>query len=70
MRRLILAGLLAGAIGMLPNPQPADAAEELGRCAIRAVKSCDDDFPNDSPELIAIRGYCYMIRMGMCKIFG
>jgi hypothetical protein len=70
MKRLILAGIAAGSIGLLPNPQPADAAEKLTRCMLSAISTCDEAFPNDTPELIAIRGYCYMIRTGMCKIFG
>jgi hypothetical protein len=70
MRRLIITGLAAGAIGLLPNPRPADAADKAGKCAIQAVQSCSEEFSNESPELIAIRGYCYMIRTAMCMIFG
>ncbi|MCK5713214.1 MAG: hypothetical protein KAI25_10890 [Hyphomicrobiaceae bacterium] len=67
MKRLILAGIAAGSIGLLPNPQPADAAKKLMKCMLDAIESCDGAFGNDSPELIAVRGYCYMIRTGMCK---
>jgi hypothetical protein len=70
MKRLIIAALAAGVIGILPNPRPADATDKAGRCAIQAVNSCDNDFSDDSPELIAIRGYCYLIRSAICMFFG
>lgn len=61
MRRLTLATLLAlGAVTGTPAPARAD-------CVIDAVNSCDADFGGSSNYYtIAIRGWCYIIRTGMC----
>lgn len=62
MRKTILAGALAlGAILGSARPARAD-------CLSEAVASCNDDFGGaNNYYLIAIRGWCYMIRAGMCS---
>lgn len=70
MRKLILSALAAGAVGLLPNPTPADAQDtSLLECTKEAIASCDEDFKGDSIYMAAARGYCYMIRTGICKIY-
>ena len=67
MKTFIMSAVLAGVVALLPNPRPADAAEDrLGKCLLEAVRSCDKDFAGYEPYTIAARGYCYMIRTGMC----
>lgn len=68
MNKLIASAVLAGAMALLPNPQPADAAEKLDKCLFEAIRSCDEDFAGFDPYTIAARGYCYMIRTGMCYV--
>lgn len=61
MRRLILSAALAsGALVGSPRAARAD-------CLIEAVASCNEDFPANQKELVAIRGWCYLIRAGLCK---
>ncbi len=68
MRKLILTTTLVGALGALPAPTPADAATARD-CLVSAWHSCDKDFPSSNSErVIAIRGWCYLIRWGLCKI--
>jgi hypothetical protein len=69
MKRLVSAVALAAAVTMLPNPIPADAAVVRG-CLDREIASCDEDFPGASPDNVAIRGWCYIIRTAICEIFG
>ena len=73
MKRLIGALLLTGVVGMVANPMPADAqgtGDDLEyqavRCAREAEASCNEDFPPSDWRLIAIRGWCYIIRTGIC----
>lgn len=67
MNKLIVATLAAGAVGLLPNPTPADAQDhKLIDCLKEAIESCDEDFRGDSFYAVAIRGWCYTIRTGMC----
>ena len=66
MTRFITAALFAGAISMLPNPQPADAKSKVTSCLNEAIGSCDEDFQGSSFYIVSIRGYCYAIRAGMC----
>jgi hypothetical protein len=66
MKTLIMSAALAGVVALLPNPQPADATDRLGKCLIESVNTCDQDFAGYDPYTIAARGYCYMIRTGMC----
>ncbi len=62
MRTLILASALAlSGAALAPAPAHAD-------CLKDAIASCDKDFPPSSKELIAIRGWCYIIRGGMCAL--
>lgn len=68
MKQLIASALLVGALGVLTNPPPADAQASFDKCLIAAVKSCDQDFAGGDPYTIAARGYCYLIRAGMCKV--
>ena len=62
MKRIILASALAlGAVLGTPRQARAD-------CLIDAVNSCDDDFgtANSNYYTISIRGWCYLIRAGLC----
>lgn len=68
MKRLIGAAALAVVLGLVPNPRPADAATRTVGCLEEAIASCDADFAGDRPETIGIRGWCYMIRMAMCRL--
>lgn len=68
MRKLILAMATVGALGMAPAPVPADAATE-GDCLLESYYSCSSEFPSsDTDKLIAIRGWCYLIRWGLCAL--
>lgn len=69
MKRLLAGVLVAGAIGLLPQPTPADAQtrESWVNCVNESVESCNRDFPGDSWYAMAVRGYCYAIRSGICK---
>jgi hypothetical protein len=71
MRRLFSIALVSGLIGLLPNPQPADAQQrdgKLKRCLQEAVESCDDDFEPNDERMVAIRGWCYIIRGAICYL--
>ena len=61
MKRALLAGALAlGAILGSPRAARAD-------CLIDSVNSCNEDFGGSSNYYtVAIRGWCYLIRSGMC----
>lgn len=62
MKKTILASVLAlGALLGSPRTARAD-------CVIDAVESCDRDFGGSSNYYtVAIRGWCYIVRTGMCK---
>jgi hypothetical protein len=64
MRNFLLAGALAaGALLATPSAARAD-------CLNEAIESCDKDFGGASQkELIAVRGWCYIIRGGICAAF-
>jgi hypothetical protein len=64
MKRFLWALVLASAIGGMPNPTPADAA--TAGCLASEIDGCNEDFPNSSEYLIAIRGWCYLIRGAFC----
>ncbi len=68
MKTLIASAAFAGVVALLPNPRPADAAEKLDKCLFEAIESCDRDFGGFDPYTVAARGYCYMIRTGMCYV--
>jgi hypothetical protein len=72
MRRLLAVVLLTALIGFLPQPQPVDAQEKedgkLKKCLQEAVKECDEDFEPNDERMIAIRGWCYMIRGAICYV--
>jgi hypothetical protein len=38
-------------------------------CLWEAISSCNADFGSVSDRLAGIRGWCYMIRWGMCSAF-
>jgi hypothetical protein len=62
MKKTILAGALALS-GILGSPR-----SERADCVIDAVESCDNDFGgNSNYYTVAIRGWCYIVRTGMCK---
>jgi hypothetical protein len=60
----------SGVIGLLPHPLPAGAQDQkeskLRRCLQEAIASCDEDFGGETEYMVAIRGWCYMIRGGIC----
>lgn len=61
MRNFLLAGAIAAG-ALVAAPQTARA-----ECLSEAVESCDKDFGGASnKELIAVRGWCYLIRAGIC----
>lgn len=66
MRKLLFTVMLVGALGALGNPQPADA--QLKGCLGEAISECDARFPALSERMVAIRGWCYMISWGICKL--
>ena len=68
MKKLLVALLLAGALGGMSRPVPADAAV-LDECLNESIRSCDEDFPGSSEQMTSVRGWCYMIRWGMCAWF-
>jgi hypothetical protein len=70
MKRLITIAGLLGVLWVLPHPTAASAEAAAGRCVDEAVYSCDDDFSGGDRYTIAIRGWCYMIRTGICYAQG
>ena len=61
MKKTILAGALALA-AIVGSPRTARAD-----CLIDAVASCNSDFGGSSNYYtVAIRGWCYIIRSGLC----
>ncbi len=65
MRKLMLAMVTVGTLGTMPAPRPADATVAVS-CMDGVIAGCDEDFSTDNYYLIAIRGWCYMIRGGWC----
>lgn len=63
MRRLMLSTLLVlGAVTSQATPARAD-------CLTDSVESCNEDFGgSDNYYTIAIRGWCYLIRIGLCNL--
>lgn len=39
-------------------------------CLLEAVHTCAAEFPASDWRMVAIRGWCYMIRSGVCKLGG
>lgn len=68
MKRLISTAMFAAAVALLPNPVPAEATAAQS-CLSEALVSCDDDFPGGDPYNVAVRGWCYMIRIAICEAF-
>ena len=66
MKKLLTILLLAEALGALSSPAPADAAA-VQTCLSESISSCDADFGGTTEKIIGIRGWCYMIRWGMCS---
>jgi hypothetical protein len=66
MKTLITSAVVAGIVALLPSPRPADAMEKFDKCLFEAIESCDRDFKGWDPYMTAARGYCYIIRTGMC----
>ncbi|MGD2136509.1 MAG: hypothetical protein PVF27_10125 [Gemmatimonadales bacterium] len=70
MKQVILGALVAGMIGFMPNPTPADAqSSKTLECVKEAIESCDNDFEGNSIYMAAARGYCYTIRSAICYMF-
>lgn len=63
LKPLLAAALLAG--GALASPVAPVRAEE--DCTTQAVKDCNKEFPPSDYYLIAIRGWCYMVHIAICK---
>lgn len=77
MKTILSALLLTGAVGLVANPSPADAqgsGDDLEyqavRCAREAEASCNQAFPPSDWRLVAVRGWCYMIRTAICMQSG
>jgi hypothetical protein len=64
--KLLTVILLAGVLGAAAHPAPADAVIIGDGCLSDSIGSCNSDFSGGAPELVAIRGWCYMIRWGWC----
>lgn len=67
MKRLLTIAGLLGVLWVFPNPTTATAETTTDRCLDEAIRSCDDEFGGDDRFTIAIRGWCYIIRTGICK---
>ena len=67
MKKLLTILLLAEALGALSSPAPADAAAVEQSCLTESITSCEVDFGGTTEKIIGIRGWCYMIRWGMCS---
>lgn len=65
MKRLMSAAGFMAAMALVPNTTPADATFAKP-CLQEAIGSCNADFPGEAPQIVAIRGYCYIIRAAMC----
>lgn len=50
----------------LSDPTEAVAQDKLLKCTIKAVAECNEEFSPDNEYMVAIRGWCYMIRTGIC----
>ncbi len=61
MKRTIF-GVLFG-FALIPALAPPAKAD----CLREAIDSCNTDFPPSDKFGTAIRGWCYLIRTGMCK---
>jgi hypothetical protein len=48
----------------------ASPAVARASCVHEAIHSCAIDFPATDWRSISIRGWCYLIRTGMCKVLG
>ena len=71
MRRLLAVALLSGFLGLLPHPEPADAQDQEGKlkkCLQEAVEECDEEFEPNDEKMVAIRGWCYIIRGAICYV--
>jgi hypothetical protein len=72
MRQLLAVALLSAFLGLLPHPEPADAQRDqdgkLRKCLQEAVEGCDQDFEPNDEKMVAIRGWCYIIRGAICYV--
>lgn len=70
MKKTILALGLAAALLGTASPALAEDDPELMhqtiKCMGAAIKECDADFPVSDYYSVAIRGWCYLIRTGIC----
>jgi len=69
MKKLVLMAMLVGSLGAMPSPTPADAASVARACLDGAVRSCQDEFGGNDAYGTSIRGWCYLIRWGLCELF-
>lgn len=67
MKRLLHLALVTAALTVLPYASPAEAA--AGKpCLQEAIDSCNADFPGGGIYASALRGWCYIIRGGLCAL--
>lgn len=66
MKRLITMAGLLGVLWVLPHPMTASAQTAAGKCLDAAVGSCDAEFGGSDRFTTSIRGWCYIIRTGIC----
>jgi hypothetical protein len=64
LKPLAAAAMLA--VGALASPVSPAVAEETD-CVTDAVRDCNKEFPPSDYYNIAIRGWCYMIHIAICK---
>lgn len=63
-RRWVRRLLFGWTTALMLAATPGDARAS---CLTEAIQSCNADFPASDWRLVAIRGWCYMIRGGICK---
>lgn len=68
MKRIVASMAIVSAMLIFPSPRPADAQVATG-CLDEAIASCDRDFPGGGIYESTIRGWCYIIRTAMCRVF-
>ncbi len=66
MKRILTIAVVVTVLGALPSPRPADAAVRLTTCVGDAIATCNEDFGGWGERTFAVRGWCYLIRAGLC----
>lgn len=60
VRGAVFGGMVLSLLAGTPAPARAD-------CLNEAIASCNADFSGAGEKIVGTRGWCYMIRWGMCK---